>query len=164
MEITINPYDRNSLDKAIKQLKQYRKRLTEKEAEIVKRLSSMGATVASIRFSQAIYSGDNDVNIHVDWNGNVATIYANGQSVGFIEFGTGARYGYGHPDNSQKGTGPGTWSTGPNGKGHWDDPNGWWFGNSQHTYGNPPAMAMYDALNTMAENIALIAKEVFSSD
>ena len=164
MQIAINPLDKKSVEKAIKQLREYKDRIARKEAEMLDRLTMLGASVASLGFRRAIYSGENDVNIRVEIVGNVATIYAEGESVGFIEFGTGAKYGYGHPQNSEFGVGPGTWSMGAEGKGHWDNPKGRWYGSGEHTYGNPPAMAMYNAVQTMAEQIAEISREVWSSD
>ena len=122
------------------------------------RLAAVGATVASIQFSRAIYNGTNDVSVRVDSTGSVAVIYAEGESVAFIEFGSGDKYGHGHPQAGELGMGPGTY---PEGKGHWDDPRGWWYGHGKHTYGNPPAMAMYQAVQAMTEQITMIAKEVF---
>lgn len=151
---------RKSINKAMKELQRYQDWVHEKETELRLRLATIGMVAASIRFSRAIYSGVNDVTVRMDDTGSVAVIYAEGESVAFIEFGTGARYGYGHPMAGEFGTGPGTW---PEGKGHWDDPKGWWFGNSQHTYGNPPAMAMAAARDAIVENVTRIAKEVFRS-
>ena len=163
-KITLNPFDKKSIDDAIKQLTEYKGKLAIKEAKLVERLAHLGATSASLGFSRAIYSGDNDVKVRVELDGNKAIIYADGESVGFIEFGSGAKYGEGHPLNGEFGTGPGTWSMGEEGKGHWNDPKGWWFGDGQHTFGNPPAMAMFNAVNTIAEQIAQIVREVWSSD
>ena len=156
--ITVDPLSRNSIQDAIKELKKYKKWIADKERELRIRLATRGATVASIQFARAIYSGTNDVSVRVDDTGTVAVIYAEGSAVAFIEFGSGATYGYGHPLNSEFGTGPGTY---PDGKGHWDNPNGWWFGSGQHTYGNPPAMAMYSAVKEITENLTKIAAEVF---
>lgn len=147
-----------SIGKAVKEIKKYQKWVTKKEAELRSRLAMRGATVASIQFARAIYTGSNDVTVRVDNTGSVAVIYAEGEAVAFIEFGAGATYGYGHPQAGELGVGPGTY---PDGKGHWDDPKGWWFGSSQHTYGNPPAMAMYRAVQEIAENVTEIAREVF---
>ena len=151
-----------SIDDAIKEIKKYSAWVSAKENELRSRLAMLGATVASIRFSRAIYNGTNDVSVRVDDTGNTAVIYAEGESVAFIEFGSGAKYGYGHPQAAEFGFGPGTWSDGDSGKGHWDDPNGWWYGSGQHSYGNPPAMAMYSAVKEITENVTRIAKEVFS--
>lgn len=148
----------DSVKNAMKELRRYKTWVTQKEAELRSRLAMIGATVASIQFSRAIYSGSNDVSVRVDDTGSVAVIYAEGESVAFIEFGAGATYGYGHPQAGEFGVGPGTY---PDGKGHWDDPKGWWFGSGQHTYGNPPAMAMYQAVQEITENVTKIAAEVF---
>jgi hypothetical protein len=117
--------------------------------------------VASIKFSRAIYNGSNDISVRVDDTGSVAVIYAEGESVAFIEFGSGMKYGYGHPQADEFGFGPGTWSDGDQGKGHWDNPKGWYYGSGQHSYGNPPAMAMWGAVREITENVTRIAKEVF---
>ena len=156
--ITVDPLSRSSVQDAIKELKKYKKWITEKENQLRIRLAARGATVASIQFARAIYSGTNDVSVRVDDTGSVAVIYAEGSAVAFIEFGAGAKYGYGHPMNSEFGTGPGTY---PDGKGHWDNPNGWYYGHSEHTFGNPPAMAMLNARDKMVEELTQIAREVF---
>lgn len=158
--IVVNPLDPKSVSEAIKAVKQYKAWVTMKETELRQRLAMLGASVASIQFSRAIYNGSNDVTVRVDNTGSVAVIYAEGQDVAFIEFGAGATYGYGHPQAGEFGVGPGTY---PDGKGHWDDPNGWYYAHGKHTFGNPPAMAMYTAVQTMAEQLTAIAKEVFST-
>lgn len=156
-----------SIGKAVRELEKYRVWVVQKEKELRERLALRGATVASIQFARAIYTGSNDVSVRVDNTGSVAVIYAEGEAVAFIEFGSGAKYGYGHPQAGEHGFGPGTYSDGPDGKGHWDDMDrngnysGWWFGSSQHTYGNPPAMAMYKTVQEIAENVTEVAQEVF---
>lgn len=159
-EITVDPLNKKSVADAIKELKRYKAWVIEKEALLRNRLAMIGATVASIQFSRAIYNGAKDVSVRVDNTGSVAVIYAEGKDVAFIEFGAGAKYGYGHPEAAKFGTGPGTY---PDGKGHWDNPKGWWYGNSQHSFGNPPAMAMYEARERMVEQVTQIAREAFRS-
>ncbi len=158
-EIVINPFDQRSVDKALKELRKYKAWVRKKENELRIRLATIGATVASIQFSRAIYNGTNDVTVRVDNTDSVAVIYAEGEAVAFIEFGSGIKYGYGHPMNHEFGTGPGTY---PDGKGHWDNPNGWWYGHNLHSSGNPPAMAMYQAREQMVEQITQIARQVFA--
>ena len=152
-----------SIGKAIRELRKYSAWVQKKEVELRSRLAMVGATAASIQFSRAIYDGSDDISVRVDDTGSVAVIYAEGESVAFIEFGTGKKYGYGHPQAGEFGFGPGTWSDGPEGKGHWDNEKGWWYGDSQHTYGNPPAMAMYAAVREISEQVTRIAREVFST-
>ena len=149
-----------SIKSGIKELQKYKRWIIDKEAELRSRLASLGATVASIEFARAIYNGSNDVSVRVDDTGSVAVIYAEGESVAFIEFGSGIKYGYGHPQAGEHGMGPGTYP----GKGHWDNEKGWWYGHGQHSYGNPPAMAMYDAVQKMTEELTRIAREVFRRD
>ena len=161
MKIVIDPFDQKSIDNAIKELERYKRWVQEKEEVLRQRLAQLGATVASIEFSRAIYNGTNDVSVRVEDNGRKATIFAEGSAVLFIEFGSGEKYGGGHPDAGKFGYGPGTWSDGPNGKGHWDDPNGWYFSHGQHSFGNPPAMAMVHARDAILEQLTAIAREVF---
>lgn len=151
-----------SINSAIKELRRYAEWVKKKEDELRSRLAMLGATVASIRFSNAIYNGVNDVTVEVDDNGKTAVIKASGTSVVFIEFGSGAKYGYGHPQAGEFGFGPGTWSDGPEGKGRWDHPKGWYYASGQHSYGNPPAQAMYSAVQEMTINLTRIAREVFA--
>ena len=149
-----------SIDSAIKEIRKYKAWVLEKEKELRQRLAMLGASVASIRFSTAIYNGTNDVTVRVEDDGSTATIYAEGESVAFIEFGSGAKHGYGHPQAGEFGVGPGTY---PDGKGNWDNPKGWYIPGGEHTYGNPPAMAMVAARDTIAEQVMIIAREVFNS-
>ncbi len=128
----------SSIKSTIVGLKEYRKWVMEKEAELRNRLAELGANVASIQFAGATYDGTNDVSVRVDSTGSVAVIYAEGSAVAFIEFGAGAKYGYGHGYADTLGMGPGTY---PEGKGHWDNPDGWYYAHGKKSYGNPPAMA-----------------------
>lgn len=175
MKITINPYDKKSINEAIKQVKAYKNRVAKKEAEMLEKLARFGRDVAQVRFSQALYAGTNDVQCRFDSSGSTATIYAEGQAVGFIEFGTGVRHAEYPQDKDYIPPKHGTY-----GKGKGANP-GWWDyygdpGNKGHvisekngrikvrTSGNEPAMAMYEAVNRMAEQIVEIAREVWSSD
>ena len=175
MEITINPYDRKGIESAIKQLKQYKDRIAEKEAEMVRRIAELGLQVASVKFATALYAGTNDVKCRVEQNGNVATIYADGEAVGFIEFGTGVRHpehpgfaDFQHPAHGTYGKGlgknPGWWDYigDPGNKGHLITTKS---GKTKvRTSGNDPAMAMYQAVISMTDQIATIAREVWNSD
>ena len=161
MKIVIDPFDPKSISEAIKELDRYKRWVQEKEEILRQRLAQLGATVASIEFSRAVYNGTNDVSVRVDDNGRKATIFAEGSAVLFIEFGSGEKYGGGHPDAGKFGYGPGTWSDGPNGKGHWKDTSGWYFSHGQHSFGNPPAMAMVHARDAIVEQLTAIAREVF---
>ena len=161
--IRIDGLSEANINAAVRELRRYAEWVEQKEVELVAKLAAVGKQVAEINFAYAVYDGANDVSVRVDNTGSVAVIYAEGNAVAFIEFGSGATMGYGHPDAGEHGFGPGTWSTGESGKGHWDDPNGWYYKHGEKSYGNPPAMAMWQAVQTMTEELTEIAKEVFGT-
>ena len=155
------PLSESGIQKIQDELTVYRKLQEEKARELAERLASLGATVASIRFSRAVYTGQKDVDVTVEEMPNGYKVKADGESVLFIEFGSGVTYGYGHPEAGEFGMGPGTY---PDGKGHWDDPKGWYLPKSAgggHTFGNPPAMPMYEARKAIEQELPRIVKEVF---
>ena len=162
-----------SIGDFIKTLKSYEKWLNKKRDEICEKLAMYGVTSASIKFARSIYTGDKDFKVTLKKIDNGYKVLANGESVLFIEFGAGAKYGYGHPDVQEYG--PGTYP----GAGHWDDPNGWWFPTNNpnfikhidrdgqgwgHSYGNVPNAPMYNTLKELEEQLPHIIKEVFSRD
>jgi hypothetical protein len=164
--IRINGISESNINDAAQELRKYAKWVSWKEAELITKLAERGRRVAELNFTLAMYNGTNvedDITVSVDENGSSAVIYAKGSAVAFIEFGSGAKEGYGHPDAGKHGFGPSTWSLGDQGKGHWDDPNGWYYAHGKKTHGNPPAMAMWQAVQTMTEELTTIAKEVFGS-
>lgn len=155
------PLSESGIQKIQDELMVYRKWQEEKARELAERLAALGATVASIRFSRAVYTGKKDVHVTVEELPNGCKVKADGESVLFIEFGSGVTYGYGHPEAGEFGMGPGTY---PDGKGHWDDPKGWYLPKSAgggHTFGNPPAMPMYEARKAIEQELPRIVKEVF---
>lgn len=155
------PLSESGIQKIQDELTVYRKWQEEKARELAERLAALGATVASIRFSRAVYTGKKGVEVTVEELPNGYKVKADGESVLFIEFGSGVTYGYGHPEAGEFGMGPGTY---PDGKGHWDDPKGWYLPKSAgggHTFGNPPAMPMYEARKAIEQELPRIVKEVF---
>lgn len=161
--ITIDIFDPASIDAAASEIRDYAEWVKGKTAELARRLADMGAVNVSLGYSRAVYTGDNDISVTVEQQGeNSYAIVANGEAVLFIEFGAGVTYGYGHPQPSVGGTpmGPGTY---PSDKGHWNDPKGWWIPGGEHTYGNPPSMTMYLTAKELRNQLEDIAREVFSS-
>lgn len=163
-----------SIDKAIKQLEEYQQRVEKAGKYIAKRLSDMGYEVAYGVISGHVFTGETLNSLEVVQEGNKYIIQAGSQALLFLEFGAGATHGYGHPEASKFGMGPGTYP----GEGHWDDPNGWWFKTDDprlirrrgkggqgygHSYGNAPHMPFYLAKREMRDNILEIAKEALQS-
>jgi hypothetical protein len=163
--IRVNGISVGNIDDAVEKLRKYAKWVEWKEAELVTKLAERGMRVAAVNFDFALYDGVNDVTVRVDDRDGSAVIYAEGEAVAFIEFGSGASMGYGHTTAGEHGLGPGTWSTNEElgGKGHWDDPNGWYYKHGKKSHGNPPAMAMVAARDAMVEELTTIAKEVFGT-
>ena len=162
MRITINPYNPASVTAAIKLITQYKDDFLAKESEFVRRLAEIGVSVAGAGFASADYDGVNDVGVHVELRGTSAAVIAEGETVSFIEFGTGVRYQEWNPSGASY-TPP---AHGTYGKGRGANPKGWYFKQSEgatarHTYGNPPAEAMLTARNMIIERVVQIAREVW---
>ena len=161
MKLVIDPFDNKSIVEVEKQVRRYQKDFLKKESEFIRRLKELGVSVATVGFASADYDGLNDVLIAETQSGNRAAVIAYGETVGFIEFGTGVKYPEWDGSNTDY-TPP---KHGTYGKGKGANPKGWWFstspGSSRHTYGNPPAEAMLTARNTMIEQVVQIAKEVW---
>lgn len=162
MKITIDPFRKGSIDTAIKMLKQYENDFLRKEAEFIRRLKEIGVSVATAGYASADYDGVNDVLVAETQNGNRAAVIAYGQTVGFIEFGTGVKY----PEWSGENTTFTPPRHGTYGKGKGANPHGWFFkqhegAGARHTYGNPPAEAMLTARDRMVESVIQIAREVW---
>lgn len=95
MKIKVRLSDAGLRD-AERQIREYETTLNKKAQEFAKSLADKGLDVAKVRFANAEYAGSNDVSCRVEQNGNICTIIAEGKSVAFIEFGTGAHHnGYG---------------------------------------------------------------------
>lgn len=162
MKLVINPFDKKSVSQAIKQLEQYKKDFAVKEQLFVKRLAEIGVSVASAGFATADYDGERNVAVRVEQRGNHAAVIASGETVGFIEFGTGVRY----PEWDNSGMDYTPPKHGTYGKGQGASPYGWYFKQSdgakaRHTYGNQPAEAMRTARDVMVERVIQIAREVW---
>lgn len=163
MKIKINPFDKASITEAIVQLQQYKKDFLAKEQIFVRRLAEIGVSVASTGFALADYDGTNDVVVRMEHSGTRASVIAAGETVGFIEFGTGVKF----PEWDNTGMEYTPPRHGTYGKGYGARPHGWYFkpngseGAAQHTYGNPPAGAMQTARDVMVERVIQIAREVW---
>lgn len=152
--------DKRSIDSAIKKLEAYKASIQPKMDLLCERLAEIGAIKVSQAYSEVAFTTDGsqkDYQIDVRKEGNAYVLAVEGTDVLFLEYGSGITYGYGHPEPN--GYGPGTFP----GKGHWDEPNGWYTPAGQHTYGNPPSAGMYYAEKDMVESIRRIAREVFGN-
>lgn len=168
---------KEAIDKAIRELNDYKEWVNRKTKELLEQLSLIGIQEASIRFSGAQYDGTNDTQLKTeesfDGTNYVYTIIAAGQAVCFIEFGAGVYYNSaGYPLAKPPGVvGIGEYGKGKGKQNTWayygEDPgsNGVLResakGSVVITHGNPAAMPMYYAGSEMKQKILSIAKEVF---
>ena len=162
MKIIVNPFDKASINAAVEKVKQYERDFQKKEVEFVRRLKEIGVSVAETGFSLADYDGVNDVVIAEMQNGPRAVVIAYGETVGFIEFGTGVKFRE-YDSSSTEYTPP---KHGTYGKGKGKNPHGWFYKQGEgaaarHTYGNPPAEAMLAARDEMIQRVTEIAREVW---
>ena len=159
---------------AERQIQEYNTNLNKKAQKFAKALADKGLDVAKVRFANAEYAGSNDVSCRVERNGNTCTIVAEGKSVAFIEFGTGAHHnGYGGE------LPPGVAAHGSYGKGQGANRRWYYYGESgnagtpvkqvdgkgqlNYTSGNDAAMAMWGAVEEMASQVDATWREVWNS-
>ena len=137
------------------------------------RLAQEGMEIASIKFSQAVYDGTNDVSVTVEPRGNnVRAVVATGGATLFIEFGTGVTYPDDHPEAGELGM-----KRSEYGQGHGKQHSWGYYGNPGTngvlkekknggfvviTHGNPANMPMYETVKELQDRLTEIAKEVFS--
>lgn len=175
MKIKVRLSDAGLRD-AERQIQEYKTTLNQKAKEFARALAQKGIDVATVRFANAQYAGDNDVTVERDpiQTPNGFAIVAHGKAVAFIEFGTGVlhtAYGGELPD--------GVGEHGTYGKGNGQHKRWYYYGESgnagtpvkqvdgkgqlNYTSGNEPAMAMWGAVEEMASQVEATWREVWNS-
>ena len=165
-----------ALRDAERQIQEYKTTLNQKAQEFAKALAQKGIDVATVRFANAQYAGDNDVAVEHDpvQTPNGFAIVAHGKAVAFIEFGTGvmhSAYGGELPD--------GVGEHGTYGKENGKHKRWYYYGETgnagtpvkevdgkgqlNYTSGNDAAMAMWGAVEEMASQVEATWREVWSS-
>ena len=164
----------------ILQLREKRAKLWEETKQFLDELGKQGVDVASAKFDKAVYDGSKDVSVHVETRENGVAVVAIGQSVLFIEFGTGVRYADDHPQKPA-----GIAARGTYGKGHGKQQT-WGFNGEDlgsngkfatvrtkngdiaekipHivlTHGNPANASMYETIKDIKEIFYETAKRVY---
>ncbi len=150
-----------SINKAIKELRDYKAWVQKKSDELTERLAKIGAMEATVRFSSAYYDGDKDVAVSVEDIPNGWKIVASGNSVFFIEMGAGVYYNGSEPYPNRP---PGVSGIGEYGQGKGKQDTWGYYGSNGElklTHGTPAAMPMHHASRVMEQEIKRIAREVF---
>ena len=175
MKISIDLFDLDSIDDAIKKVDSYAKDLERKAQELCQRLGATGYQIALDGFFNAIYDGTNDVSVEWLSEDNKIVIRASGYAVMFIEFGTGVTHQTYHPKRGELGIGNvGTYGHGLGKlKGGWRYPAENGAGTKGkpdakhpgyiHTYGNPANMPMYNASRDIRSEYLKVVREVFKT-
>ena len=177
VKIEIDPFDPSSVDKAIKQVDDFKKKTEKQLDELCHKLVDYGVWRAQVLYNNALYAGTNDVKVWLEERGDhTVAVVARGWAVMFIEFGTGVMY----PDISWEqranldadlaerghygyhlGIMGGGWryegDPGNLGEVITDGP----YAGMVHTYGNPAAHAMWQSREMMIRMIKSYAEEVF---
>lgn len=177
-KITIDALVASDWDKFAVEVETYLQWLRDRSAAFVERLALEGAYVSQLNFDNAVYAGINDVkcmvtNIKSSGDEFSACITANGESVIFIEFGSGLAFANAY--QFEYGFAPGQY-----GLGQGLNPKGWLYAGPPgdnppfgtepsykkegftHTYGNPANAAMAEAIHELERKIGAIAAEVFA--
>ena len=189
MKIEIDPFDISSIDKAIKEVEKIQQNLEEGCKRLVELLAQGGIKEAQARFDASVYAGvkgkievKSEI-VKLANGGYKAIVSANGDNVGFIEFGTGIRFPMGDTSNYTDDI-P---AHGTYGKKQGANEYGWWYkgypndnlpegtapsirrtkkgikvrtGN-MHTYGNPANSCMHNAYEEVQRQINARIKEAF---
>lgn len=170
----------SSIQRAIKEIEEYKKSLETKTRVFVGRLAEMGLEVARARINESPLGSL--VSIDVSYsnlkNGCKAILLATGQdiysameeghvnSLLLIEFGAGIAVNPSPNPLIEKFGFP--YGVGTYGKGHGSDPSGWWYmdydGKWHHTLGTKATMPMFAAYDRIINNIQKVAEEVFPTN
>lgn len=158
------------IDKAIKELEQYKRELIRKTALLREKVADRIAELARSGFNGAIVDDvlkggvkTAQVDVSLENGENVSLVIANGEDAVWVEFGAGVYHNGSsgsspHPKGSELGFMIGGYGKGMGKKEVW----GYYEGDELRlTHGTPAIMPMYNAVKTVCGEIAHIAGEVF---
>lgn len=162
--------DSRDIERAIKELREYRRELNAKLEKFIALLLQDGITVARAQLMSTV--GDSVqgiIGFGVDNDGEIisATVSLEGEDALFIEFGAGIAYNTGkqHPLAGEFGYGVGTYpSKNPPNKAM--NPGYWYYrenGELVRSIGTGASMPIFTAAETMRNNLIKRASEVFRS-
>ena len=173
--IPVDIFDPASIDKAVREIREYSKWVQRKTDELRERIAYFIAKDASAVFNTAIAEDDlmegvitGSVDVSVDPDGDNATlVIAHGKDAVFMEFGAGVYF------NGAVGSSPNPWGAGLGftigsyGKGNGKKEVWGYIGDDgalHLAHGAPASMPLYKAVQSVSRDIVQIAREVFASD
>lgn len=158
------------IDKAIKQLEQYKQEVIQKTSLLREKVAERIAELARSGFAGAVVDDllrggvkTAQVDVSLDNKDNVSLVIANGEDAVWVEFGAGVFHNGSagsspHPKGSELGFTIGGYGKSMGKKEVW----GYYEDNTLRlTHGTPAVMPMYNAVKTTCDEIADIVREVF---
>lgn len=158
------------ISKAIKELERYKQELIRKTALLRDKVADRIAELSQSGFNGAIVDDvlkggvkTAQVTVSVSSRADVSLVIANGEDAVWVEFGAGVYHNGSagsspHPNGSELGFTIGGYGKGMGKKEVW----GYYEGDELRlTHGTPAVMPMYNAVKTVCDEIAEIAREVF---
>ena len=159
------------INRAMRELEQYKKDFIRKVELLRERVAERLAQKAESGFTGAIVDdlrhGESarlaDVKVSVENQGNVTLVIASGEDAIWVEFGAGVYHNGSagsspHPKGAELGLTIGDYGKGYGKKAAW----GYYEDGELHiTHGTPAKMPMYRAMESVCNEIAQIAREVF---
>lgn len=160
------------IERAIKELEQYKRDIIRKTDLLREKVVQRIASLAQSGFSGAVVddltqeSGGArmaEVTVSLDQRDNVTVVVAQGEDAIWVEFGAGVHHNGSagsspHPSGAELGFTIGGFGKGNGKKDIWGYYEG---GELRLTHGTPAVMPMYNAMKTVCDEIADIAKEVW---
>lgn len=158
------------IDRAIRELEQYKQDIIRKTDLLRTRVAERLAELSRDGFAGAVVDDllkggqrTAQVDVSIDQRDNVTLVIARGEDAVWVEFGAGVHYNGSagtspHPKGSELGFTIGGYGKGMGKKDVWgfyED------GELRLTHGAPTTMPMYNAVKTVCDEIAEIAREVF---
>ncbi len=170
--------DSRSIGDAIDKIRKYRVELEQKCERVVSELADIGYQTAYRILSEHVFDGETLASLRAEQVAgadNIFVVSAKSEALLILEFGAGLPAANSpHPEAAKHGMGAGTASD----KGHWDDPNGWYYPTNDprlinkynrdgtqgygHSRGMAPQMPFYTAAREMERQIVDIVKRVFA--
>lgn len=163
--LRIDPYDKKSVEAAIRYIRNLRKDINEKRKVFIEKLANVGLAVAQVRFVGGESLGNGNVVVTTEPTKNGFKVVASGEDVCFIEFGTGVYAGLGYEGNTgEVPVFPGSWSQSENGEGRFvPGIHEYWYYAGNKVEGTVPQKGMYFAAKEIRRAVERIAKDVFGA-
>lgn len=152
-KIRIDLDDDESIDAAIKGIEELKKQIEDFPGYVAEREQHIAISGFAMRDRN-----DSDIRVRVSKQPKKGYIIAEGESVGFAEYGTGVVADM--DSEAPIPTGVGSWSTSEDGKGIFAK-HGHWHYNGEDYIGTPPTRAMRDTVQDIKQNVGKLSKEFF---